>query len=108
MSNRKLHPGIERAFEIVITGLALVSGYFIVSEVLLFVRELTGGEPRSVGRRKRDAEDEPSFPGLTLEGATGPLTDASWRERIQPMRDAEVVQQLIDHFVDDEPSLDEE
>lgn len=100
--------GLLLAIGTILTGLALVSGYFIMSEVLLFVRELTGGEPGAAGRRKRDAEDDQLFPGLTLEGATGPLTDSSWRERIQPMRDAEVVQQLIDHFVQDEPSADEE
>ena len=37
----------------VLTALALVSGYFILAEVLILVREWSGAEPKSARRRRR-------------------------------------------------------
>ena len=91
----------------VLTALALISGYFILAEVLLLVREWSGSEQRPAWRRRQDVST--SAPGIgepasDVRGDTGPLVEPSWRERIQPMRDPAVVKQLIDHLSDEEPS----
>jgi hypothetical protein len=87
-----------------LTLLALVSGYFIMLEVAQFVRELGGGrrgtfrqherknsprKPGDTGPLKSDNREEPALRGWTTT------------ETIQPIRDADVVRQLIEHLKDD-------
>jgi hypothetical protein len=72
-----------------LTLLALVSGFFIVVEVVVFVRDFGRGRP-DPGWQSR-----PTVRSMADLSAPSP---ASGGDLIHPMRDAEVVRQLIEHL----------
>ena len=72
-----------------LTLLALVSGFFIIVEVVVFVRDFGRGRPDAGWQR------QPSVRSLGDRQLPSP---ASAGNPIQPMRDAEVVRQLIEHL----------
>ena len=78
-----------------LTLLALVSGFFIVVEVVVFVRDFGRGRP-DAGWQPR-----PSVSSVIERPAPSPV---SRDDPIHPVRDAEVVRQLIEHFKSPEES----
>jgi hypothetical protein len=72
-----------------LTLLALVSGFFIVVEIVVFVRDFGRGRPEA-GWQSR--------PSVRSMGDGQVPAPASRGNSIQPMRDAEVVQQLIEYL----------
>ena len=88
-----------------LTVLALVSGFFIVTEIVLFVREVGRKRPKAtlqVRASVLEASNTAPLPVQGKAGDAGPTTKHSAAEPIQPMRDADVVRQLIEHFKDDD------
>lgn len=86
--------------------LAGVSAYFILLEVASFVRELGGTRGwRTARRRGRSASaPRPGDTGPLKRGMRdGPAMGAppAAPKAIRPMRDEDVVRQLIDHFKDE-------
>lgn len=72
-----------------LTLLALVSGFFIVVEVVVFVRDF--------GRERPEARWQSRPSVRSVDHRTLPVP-ASRVDPIQPVRDAEVVRQLIEHL----------
>jgi len=86
--------------------LAAVSAYFIMLEVASFVRELGGTRGRRPARRKgrSDGKPRPGDTGPLKRGRhDGPAMSAPRPDpkAIQPMRDEQVVRQLIQHLKDE-------
>lgn len=93
----------------ILTLLASIVGYFILVEVVVFVRDLSGRRQTALQTRDVAVRVSRDTGPLSSPKADyiGPPAEASPPpEAIRPLRDPKVVRQLIDHFSEEDPSIE--